>query len=94
MPARHLGRRQAPSEVLVEFCLWTSGSQTTPRYTYFKRLLVNTLGAHVVVAGVDQSHGLWERRQLRDVVLSNHQLLQLRQTQEGPVFDGRDLIGR
>lgn len=32
--------------------------------TYFEGLVVNTLGADVVVAPVDQGHGVWEAGQL------------------------------
>lgn len=34
------------------------------RRTYFECLVVNTLGADIIVAGIDQGHGLRESRQL------------------------------
>lgn len=54
---------------------------------------MNTLGADVVVAAVDQRHGVREAWQLGDAVLSNDQLLQFRQTQKRVVIDGLDLVG-
>lgn len=54
---------------------------------------MNTLRADVVVAGVNQRHGLWESGQLPEVIFSNDQLLQLRQTHKGSIIDGRDLVG-
>lgn len=54
---------------------------------------MNTLGADVVVAAVDQGHGVREAWQLGDVVLSNHQLLQFGQTQKRIVVDGLNLVG-
>ena len=61
--------------------------------TYLERLVVNALGADVVLAGVNEGHGLWEGRQLRDVIFSNHQLLQLGQSHKRFVIDGRYLVG-
>lgn len=54
---------------------------------------MNAPGADVVVAAIDQGHGVGEAWQLRDVVLSNHQLLQFRQTQKRVVIDGLNLVG-
>lgn len=55
---------------------------------------MNSLRADVVVAGVDQRHGLRESRQLCDAVLSYHHLLQLGQTHKCSVLDGRYRVGR
>lgn len=62
-------------------------------FTYFEGLVVNPLGADVVVAAVNQGHGVREAWQLGDVVLSNHQLLQFGQTQKRIVVDGLDPVG-
>lgn len=62
--------------------------------THFEGLGVNSLRADVVVAGIDQRHGLWESRQLCDAVLSYHHLLQLGQTHKCSVLDGRYRVGR
>lgn len=55
---------------------------------------MNAFRANVVMAGIDKSHGLWKSRQLRDVILSDHQLLEFRKTQKRLVGDGCDFIGR
>lgn len=82
-------------------CLWNAQSPLWAGHerpfgvscTYFEGLVVNTLGADVVVAAVDQGHGVREAWQLGDVVLSNHQLLQFGQTQKRIVVDGLNLVG-
>lgn len=72
---------------------YTVSDNNNSKSSYFEGLFVNAPGADVVVAGVDQGHGLWQRRQLRDVIFPDHQLSQLGQTHEGFVVDGRDLVG-
>lgn len=54
---------------------------------------MNTLWVDVVVAGVNQRHGFWKSGQLPEVIFSDDQLLQLRQTHKGSIIDGRDLVG-
>lgn len=54
---------------------------------------MDSLRADAVVAGINQSHGLWERRQLCEVVLSDNQLLEFRKAYESCAIDGSNLIG-
>lgn len=97
--ARHI--LQSKKKLHKLFSLWNAQSPSWAGHdqpfrvscTYFEGLVVNTLGADVVVAAVDQGHGVGEAWQLGDVVLSNHQLLQVRQTQKRIVVDGLNLVG-
>lgn len=59
---RHICNKLISTDIST--CIGWPQVCTCKHETYLERLVVNALGANVVVAGIDQGHGLWEGRQL------------------------------